>query len=166
MCGKHALGIQKSMFGVTFTSLVATTVVYLHAYAIKLPEIDPFDSCHFRIKIIPNRRSRLQIKSIATGLILSSCNVLQMISGKTLRKKLSHRQIRDFKKNWCPTPKEVENGNIKTSCGRGCGRKATIKCHAGFVLRGKKKRVCMKNRDWSGMDPICLTGKLNYEPRR
>ena len=87
-------------------------------------------------------------------------NVLLTFSGKSLRNKFSPILIRDFKNNWCSKPKEVENGKVKTKCGRGYGMKATTKCNAGFVLRGKNKRVCMENRNWSDKEPVCLAGKL------
>ena len=51
------------------------------------------------------------------------------------------------------------NGNIRY-IGQGFGAIVRYRCDQGYRLVGDASRTCKSDGLWSGLDPVCIGGKL------
>ena len=63
----------------------------------------------------------------------------------------------------CPVPESPDNGRLSFASTR-FQAVATAECDYGFVMVGAAARVCGRDGQWTGPDPVCK-GEAGYFDR-
>jgi CUB/sushi domain-containing protein len=61
----------------------------------------------------------------------------------------------------CRSPSHPSNGKYSMNGVSVLGNTVSFSCHDGYKLVGSAERICLADRKWSGVQPVCK-GKLMF----